>query len=226
MTTLVTGATGFAGINIVRALAESGTRVVALDTVGANDECIRYIHDLADKIQFVIGDVLDTQSTMKLAEETGIRRIVHAAAITPSGSVESLVPTRVINVNLMGTVNMLEIARKISAERFVFVSSSGVYGAPKNNKNLVTEASQTQPGNLYSICKLTCEMLMKRYKHLFDLSAVVGRMSAKEQKDEEGTEVSSREQKLNQVAIKRKGLPFEGNNIAIIIFPSVFKMSH
>ena len=178
MTTLVTGATGFAGINIVRALAESGTRVVALDTVGANDECIRYIHDLADKIQFVIGDVLDTQSTMKLAEETGIRRIVHAAAITPSGSVESLVPTRVINVNLMGTLNMLEIARKISAERFVFVSSSGVYGAPKNNKKLVTEASQTQPGNLYSICKLTSELLMKRYKHLYDLSAVVGRMSA------------------------------------------------
>ncbi len=178
MTTLVTGATGFAGINIVRAIAESGGQVVALDTVGESDECSRYIHDLADKIQFVIGDVLDTQFTMKLAEETGIRRIVHAAAITPSGSVESLVPARVINVNLMGTVNMLEIARKISAERFVFVSSSSVYGAPKNNKKLVTEESQTQPGNLYGICKFTCELLMKRYKHLFDLSTIVGRMSA------------------------------------------------
>ncbi len=62
MTTLVTGATGFAGINIVRAIAESGGQVVALDTVGESDECSRYIHDLADKIQFVIGDVLDTQS--------------------------------------------------------------------------------------------------------------------------------------------------------------------
>ena len=178
MTTLVTGATGFAGINIVRVLAESGGRVVALDTVGESGECSRYVNDLEDNIQFVIGDVLDTQATLKLAKETGIRRIVHAAAITPSGAVESSVPSRVINVNLMGTVNMLEIARKISAERFVFVSSSGVYGAPKNNTELVTEDSQTQPVNLYGICKLTCELLTKRYKHLFDLSVVVGRMAA------------------------------------------------
>ncbi|PZC50270.1 MAG: UDP-glucose 4-epimerase [Chloroflexi bacterium] len=178
MTTLVTGATGFAGINIVRALAEAGEQVVALDTVGASDECHRYITDLEEKIDFVVGDVLDATRTLKIAKETGAQRIVHAAAITPPRDVELAMPSHIINVNLMGTVNMLDIARKISAERFVFVSSSGVYGAPKDNSQPVKEEANTQPGNLYGICKLACELLMNRYKQLFGLSTVVGRMAA------------------------------------------------
>ena len=178
MTTLVTGATGFAGINIVRALAKAGEKVVALDTVSASHETRRYISDLQDKINFVIGDVSDTETTLRLAKETDVKRIVHAAAITPPRDVELSMPSHVVNVNLMGTVNMLDVARTISAERFVFVSSSGVYGAPKDNTQFVTEEANTQPGNLYGICKLACELLMKRYKQLFGLSTVVGRMAA------------------------------------------------
>ena len=178
MTTLVTGATGFAGINIVRALAKAGEKVVALDTVGASHETRRYTSDLQDNIEFVIGDVSDTASTLRIAKETDVKRIVHAAAITPPRDIELSMPSHIVNVNLMGTVNMLDIALNISAERFVFVSSSGVYGAPKDNTQSVTEEANTQPGNLYGICKLACELLMKRYKQLFGLSTVVGRMAA------------------------------------------------
>ena len=178
MTTLVTGATGFTGINIVRELAKAGEPVVALDLVAESAECRRYLTGLEDKIQFVVGDVLDAISMLSLAETKGIRRIVHAAAITPSGAVESSIPLRVINVNLMGTVNMLEVARKISAERFVFLSSSGVYGAPKDRTERVKEDSHQTLNSLYSICKHTSELLLKRYKSLFGLSSVTGRMSA------------------------------------------------
>ena len=178
MTTLVTGATGFTGINIVRALAKAGEAVVALDHVSESAECRRYLEGLEGKVQFVVGDVLDADATLSLAETEGIRRIVHAAAITPSGDVEPSIPLRIINVNLMGTVNMLEVARKISAERFVFLSSSGVYGAPKDRTEHVREDSHQQLNNLYSICKHASELLLKRYKSLFGLSTVAGRMSA------------------------------------------------
>ncbi len=178
MTTLVTGAIGFTGINIVRTLAKAGEPVVALDNVAESPECRRYLEGLEDKIQFVVGDVLDTGAMLSLAETKGIRRIVHAAAITPSGTVEPSIPLRVINVNLMGTANMLEVARKISAERFVFLSSSGVYGAPKDRTERVREDSHQQLNNLYSICKHASELLLLRYKSLFGLSTVTGRMAA------------------------------------------------
>lgn len=178
MTILVTGATGFAGINIVKALAESGQSVVALDAVRASPECNRYIEAFKSEITFCIGNVLDYQATLELAKEHGVRRIVHAAAITPSGAVESSMPGHVINVNLMGTVNMLEVARQIAAERFVFVSSSGVYGAPESRDQRVIEESQKTPENLYSICKVAGELLVRRYKDLFGMSTVAGRMAA------------------------------------------------
>ena len=102
MTTLVTGATGFAGINIVRALAKAGEKVVALDTVGASHETRRYISDLQDNIEFVIGDVSDTASTLRISKETDVKRIVHAAAITPPRDIELSMPSHIVNVNLMG----------------------------------------------------------------------------------------------------------------------------
>lgn len=178
MTTLVTGATGFACINIVRMLAEAGETVIALDLIPASAECHHFLWGLEDQVRFVVGDVLDTDGMLSLAEKHGVRRFVHGAAITPSFSVEQSIPQHIVNVNLMGTVSMLEVARKVAAERFVFMSSSGIYGAPKDRTEFVREDSPLQLNRLYSICKYTCELFLKRYKTLFGLSTVAGRMAA------------------------------------------------
>jgi len=178
MTTLVTGATGFACVNIVHGLAEAGENVIALDLVPASAECYQFLKGLEDRVQFVVGDVLDTAGMLSLAEKNGIQNFVHGAAITPSGNVEQSIPQQVINVNLMGTVSMLGVARKVSAKRFVFTSSSGLYGAPEDRTKVVREDSPLQLNSLYTICKYACELLLKRYKSLFGLSTVVGRMTA------------------------------------------------
>jgi UDP-glucose 4-epimerase len=178
MTTLVTGATGFTGINTVRTLAEAGETVIALGHRRASPECHQFVKGVEDRVHFFIGDVLDTAGMLNLAESNGVQRFVHTAAITPSGDVEQSIPQRVINVNLMGTVNMLEVARKVSAKRFVLTSSSGLYGAPKDRTELVREDSPLQLNNLYTICKHACELLLKRYKSLFGFSTVAGRMTA------------------------------------------------
>ena len=178
MTTLVTGATGFTGINIVRALAGAGETVVALGHRRASVECHQFLRGLENRVQLVVGDILDPSGMLRLADKHGVQRFVHAAAITPSGGQEQSYPQRVIDVNLMGTVNVLEVARKVSATRFVFVSSSGVYGAPEDRTKLVREDSPLRLNSLYTICKHTCELLLKRYKHLFGLSSVSGRMTS------------------------------------------------
>ena len=178
MAVLVTGATGFACINVVRRLAEAGETVIALDLVPASAECHQFLKGLEDQVRFVVGDVLDTDGMLNLAEKHGVRRFVHGAAITPSGNVEQSIPRRVVNVNLMGTVSMLEAARKVSAKRFVFMSSSGIYGAPEDRTELVREDSPLQLNRFYAICKYTCELLLKRYKSLFGLPTVAGRMCA------------------------------------------------
>lgn len=178
MTTLVTGATGFTGINIVRILAESGEPVIALGHRPAGAECHQFIKGLEEKVQFAVGDVLDTDDILSLAERHRVDRFVHTAAITPSVNVERSIPRHIVNVNLMGTVNMLEVAREVSAERFVFTSSSGIYGAPEARTESVSEDSPLQLGGLYAICKHGCELLLKRYKSLFGLSTVAGRMCA------------------------------------------------
>jgi len=178
VTTLVTGATGFTGINIVRALAEAGETVVAVGHRPASRECRQFLRGLEDKVRLLTGDVLDSSTMLRLAEQHGVGRFVHAAAVTPSGGLELSSPRRLIDVNLVGTVNMLEVAREVSAARFVFVSSSGVYGAPEDRSLLVPEDSPLQLSGLYPICKYSCELILKRYGKLFGLSTVTGRMTS------------------------------------------------
>lgn len=178
MTTLVTGATGFACVHIVRALAEAGERVIALDLVPPDAAISSYLAHVQDRVRFATGDVLDADDMLALAQEHRPERFVHGAAITPTLEVEKADPRRVIDVNLMGTVNLLEAARQVEARRFVFTSSSGVYAPPSVTVHAHTEGSPVQTAGLYSICKLACEAILDRYRGLFGLSTVAGRMSS------------------------------------------------
>jgi len=178
MSTLVTGATGFACIHIVRALAEAGELVIAFDLTPADAECRRFLAGVEDRVQFVSGDVLDTDALLHLVEQHGVDRFVHGAAITPTLDVERASPQRIIDVNLMGTVGLLEIARQMNAWRFVFMSSSGVYAPSTGKVDSLSEESPLRAKGLYAICKQAGELILKRYKSLFGLSTVSGRMSS------------------------------------------------
>lgn len=178
MTTLVTGATGFACVHIVRALADAGERVIALDLAPPDAVVLAYLATVQARVQFVTGDVRDADAMLALAREHGVDRFVHGAAITPTPEVEKADPRQIIDVNLMGTVNLLEVARQVGARRFVFTSSSGVYAPSPASTRVLTEASPVQAEGLYTICKLACEAILERYRALFGLSTVTGRMSS------------------------------------------------
>ena len=86
MSTLVTGATGFACIHIVRALAEVGERVIAFDRVPVGVQGQRFLAGLEDRVQFVKGDVLEADTLLGVAESYGVDRIIRRDESRPRHS--------------------------------------------------------------------------------------------------------------------------------------------
>ncbi|MCU0492279.1 MAG: NAD-dependent epimerase/dehydratase family protein, partial [Chloroflexaceae bacterium] len=82
MTTLVTGAAGFVGLNIVRRLAEQGEPVVALARQKPDAATLRFLDGVLGLVQFAPGDVRDRAGLAYLAQHHQVRRLVHGAAVT------------------------------------------------------------------------------------------------------------------------------------------------
>jgi UDP-glucose 4-epimerase len=177
VTVLVTGAAGFVGLNIVRALATRGMSVVALARREPDAETRRFLAPVAHLVRFAEGDVRDRVALVALVRREGIRRIVHGAAVT-SLEAERDDPAGFVDVNLGGTLNVLEAARAVAAERVVLISSSAVYGAPTDRARPIEEDDRLQIGGIYTICKQAGEELCRRYGELYGLSAVAGRLGS------------------------------------------------
>ena len=174
MATLATGGTGFVGSNIVRALAEHGHEVVVYDLSEPNDLLKKYIEPWADRITFVQGSVLDMDALEDLATRFSINKVIHAAYYTP-GPKERSDSKRVLETNIMGTINVLDLARAIGVERFLFVSSGGIYG------DMVSAGPQDEdalllPSRLYRISKFACERIIERYHEIHNMDTVSVRL--------------------------------------------------
>ncbi|MFP6635420.1 MAG: NAD(P)-dependent oxidoreductase, partial [Dehalococcoidia bacterium] len=137
MATLVTGGTGFVGSNIVKTLLQRGHQVVCFDLVPPNDLLTSYIRPWADRVTFLQGDIL-APGDLEQAEDHNIDRIVHAAVFTGVlPEVEASRSRSIVDINVMGTTNLLELARRIIPQRFLYVSSGSVYGdRPKQEEVL------------------------------------------------------------------------------------------
>jgi UDP-glucuronate 4-epimerase len=105
-TTLVTGAAGFVGLNIVRRLAEYGVPVLALARRAPDAAMLQFLQPVAAHVRFAEGDVRDRDGMRTLVQREGVERIIHGAAIT-SAEAERDDPSGFIDVNLGGTINLL-----------------------------------------------------------------------------------------------------------------------
>jgi UDP-glucose 4-epimerase len=189
MTLLITGATGFVMSVLARHWLERDpdARVIVLDQSEPDDAAIRHFAPVADRLTIVTADLTRPGWETRLAAHA-ITRIVHGATITPlpgamaaaaQRNPEAEQAARVIEVNLMGTVNLLEWARRQPVlQRFIYVSSGAVYRnqGPDWADEPLPEDGYVMPLGLYGISKFSAELVVNRYAELFGLSAASVRL--------------------------------------------------
>jgi len=119
---LITGGMGVIGAETSRKFVREGHRPV----VFARHRDDSLIGDIADKIDFEQGDVLDMPRILQAIKKHQVTHVVHAAAFV--GAVSAANPALSIQVNVMGLVNILEVSRALGVQRVIFTSAKGVYG--------------------------------------------------------------------------------------------------
>ncbi|VAV83212.1 UDP-glucose 4-epimerase [hydrothermal vent metagenome] len=168
---LVTGAAGFIGVNISLKLIELGQSVVALDDLSTgkqeNIDMIATAAGSSGSFRFINGDIRDRAvCTVAMA---GVDYVMHQAAL---GSVPRSIndPVTSTEVNLMGTVNMLTAAKEHKVSKFVYASSSSVYGdAPALPKVEGNEGTTLSP---YAAGKLCDEIFAANFHRVYGLPVV------------------------------------------------------
>ncbi len=161
MKALVSGGAGFIGSNIARLLLQEGHKVVVLDNLSSG---YRGNLEGLKSVEFFEGDIRDADSVAKAI--AGIEVVFHlAASVGNTRSIEH--PIIDSDINIMGTLQILEAARRVGVRKVVFSSSAGIFGELKTLP--ICEDHPVEPDSPYGASKLGAEKLCLAYAKLFPL---------------------------------------------------------
>jgi UDP-glucuronate 4-epimerase len=172
---LLTGGAGFIGSHVAEALLRRGTQLTIVDNLDdfyppawkkVNLQEIRRAGDY----EFISQDICDFEKTREVVERARPEAIIHLAAragVRPS--IEQ--PVLYERVNIAGTQNLLQICRELGVRKFIFGSSSSVYGAT-SKAPFSEDQVERKPISPYAATKLAGELLCYTFAHLFGISAV------------------------------------------------------
>ncbi len=176
MKVLITGGMGVIGAEASRKFVREGHKPV----VFARHRDDRLVGDILDGIDFEAGDILDLPRLLDVIKRHRVTHVVHAAAFV--GAVSALNPALSIQVNVMGTVNVLEAARLFDIRRVVFTSAKGVYGpirgayGPPGYKP-IPEDMPKDPQRIYDSAKQMAEQTVLYYSANHGLDVAILRFS-------------------------------------------------
>jgi nucleoside-diphosphate-sugar epimerase len=160
---LVTGGAGFIGSHLAGALAMLGASVVVLDDLSAGS---RENVQVAGEVEFMQGSILDTDVLRRCTN--GCRFVFHQAAqVAVPRSLEY--PRLYGEVNMLGTVNVLDAARHAGVERVMFAASSSAYG---ENPVPWVETMTPRPRSPYAATKVAGEACLRAYALSYPLDTV------------------------------------------------------
>lgn len=174
MPILVTGAAGFIGFHLAGALIARGERVIGIDNLNdyyavslKRDRLAAIAAEAGDRFTFRQADFADMSALETALAGTEIDRVVHLGAQAGVRySIEN--PHAYVQSNLVGHLNLLEVARHRQLEHMVYASSSSVYGG--NTKlPFAVEDRTDHPVSLYAATKRADELISESYAHLYRL---------------------------------------------------------
>ncbi|MGA2938017.1 MAG: NAD-dependent epimerase/dehydratase family protein [Syntrophobacteraceae bacterium] len=164
MRTLITGGAGFIGSNLVKQLLEDGHGVTVLDNLLSG-----YRSNLKafTGVRFIEGDIRDESAVAEAI--TGVEVVFHlAASVGNRRSIDH--PLLDADINVMGTLKVLEAARKAVVRKIVAFSSAGIFGELKTLP--IKEDHSVEPVTPYGSSKLCMEKECLAYAKLYDIEAV------------------------------------------------------
>jgi UDP-glucuronate 4-epimerase len=173
MKILITGGAGFIGSNLAKKLMDRGDKVVIIDNFNdyydpqlKKDRIKKYLNGYQFKLYK--GDIRNIKLLERIFKAEKLDKVMHLAAM--AGVRSSLLdPLLYEEVNVRGTLNLLEMAKKYKIKNFVYASSSSVYG--NNAKQPFSESdSVDKPISPYAATKKATELLAHVYSHIYGLN--------------------------------------------------------
>ncbi len=159
---LVTGGAGFIGSDLTNTLLEKGYQVTVLDDLSAGKK-----ENINSKVDFYEADIRDIDAVEEVIE--GVDLVFHAAALPRvQYSIENPIETNEVNVT--GTLNLLGLSAKHKVEKFIFFSSSAIYGDSEGKP--MQEEDEPDPQSPYALHKLIGEQYCQLYSKIYGLPTV------------------------------------------------------
>jgi len=176
---LITGGAGFVGSHLAEHLLQQGKRLAIVDNLDdyypadlkrANLDAIR----LRGKIEYFPSDIRDGRALKEAFTSFQPQAVVHLAA-RPGVRMSFVQPEAYTSINVLGTLQVLELSRQHGVQRVVFASSSSVYGH-SNRAPFREDANITHPLSIYAATKVAGEALAFTYSHAHGLPVVCLRL--------------------------------------------------
>ena len=166
---LITGAAGFIGSQLAYRLWKNGDEVYLVDnfSYGSEDNLIFEEHDFRNEI--FRKDIRDLGFMESLFKDKSFDIVYHIAAITPLPDCQNM-PVEAVDVNVRGTVILLDLVRRYGVKKLIFASTSAVY---ENNTDFPSvESNVEKPSLLYPSTKYTSEQFCKAFSDAYGIPVV------------------------------------------------------
>ncbi|MBA4392210.1 MAG: epimerase, partial [Desulfobacca sp.] len=167
-TVLITGGAGFIGSELVRQVAEQGDRVIIVDNL-INGRLENVVSALGDRVTLEVADIRDDHFMARVFQSVDL--VFHLACLGVRHSIHS--PFENHEVNATTTLKLLSLAKTSEVKRFIYVSSSEVYGTAQQVP--MTEEHPTMPMTVYGASKLAGECYARAFYRTYGFPTVIVR---------------------------------------------------